>query len=130
MKKLIVSILAVFYLGISSGATMHFHYCMGQLIESGFLSKESKTCDKCSMKADTTQDCCKHESKLVKVDSAQKLSDNFYQFKTFSSDLAWHKYSVIPRVYTSSITEDQPLSNAPPTTDNTPVFIRNCTFRI
>lgn len=130
MKKFIITILAVFYLGISSGATMHFHYCMGQLIESGLISKEFKKCSKCGMKADSTKNCCKHDSKLVKVDNAQKLSDNSYHFKAFSSDLAWNKYSVVPEVYASSITEEQPLSNAPPATDNTPVFIRNCTFRI
>lgn len=82
------------------------------------------------MEAGTTKDCCKHESKQVKVDSVQKLTDNSYHFKAFSSDLAWNKYSAIPEVYTSSVTEKQPLSNAPPITDNTPVFIRNCAFRI
>ncbi len=130
MKKFIVTILAVFYLGISSGASMHFHYCMGQLIESGLVSQESKKCNECGMQSSNTKDCCKHESKQVKVDSAQKLNDNSYQLKAYSSDLAWNKYSASPEVYTSSVTEEQPLSNAPPITDNTPVFIRNCTFRI
>lgn len=109
---------------------MYFHYCMGQLVESGLISKEIKDCDECGMKAESSENCCKHESKQVKVDSAQKLADYSHHFKAFSSDLSRGKYSAIPKAYAASVTEEQPLSNAPPTTDNTPVFIRNCTFRI
>ncbi|WP_200864732.1 hypothetical protein [Arcticibacter svalbardensis] len=35
MKKFFVTLFVVFYLGVSSGATMHFHYCMGQLVDMG-----------------------------------------------------------------------------------------------
>jgi hypothetical protein len=35
MKKFITAILAVLYLGTSSGATIHMHYCMGKLAEWG-----------------------------------------------------------------------------------------------
>lgn len=130
MKKFIVTILAVFYLGVSSGTTVYFHYCMGQLVESALVSKESQKCSKCGMKAGSTRDCCKHESKQVKIDNAQKLADYSYQFKSFSTDLIWNRYVALPEIYTSSLTEEQPLSNAPPNTDNTPLFIRNCNFRI
>ena len=130
MKTFIVTILAVFYLGVSSGATVYFHYCMGQLIESGLSSKESQKCIGCGMKPGSTKDCCKHESKQVKIDSTQKLADYSFQFKTFSTDLIWNRHIALPEIYTSSLTEEQPLSNAPPDADKTPVFIRNCNFRI
>ena len=130
MKKVIVTVLAVFYLGVSSGATVYFHYCMGQLVESGLVSKEYQKCSKCGMKAGSAKDCCKHESKQVKIDNAQKLAAYSFHFQTFITDLAWNKYIAIPEIYVSSLTEEQPLSNAPPDTDSTPVFIRNCNFRI
>lgn len=130
MKKVIVTILAVFYLGVSSGATVYFHYCMGQLVETSLINKEFKACSKCGMKGGSTKDCCKHENKQVKVDNAQKLADYSYHFKAFSTDLPRSVYSETREIYASAFTEEQPLSNSPPDTDNTPAFILNCNFRI
>lgn len=109
---------------------MHFHYCMGTLIELGLVSEQSKECSKCGMEADKSDKCCKKESKQVKVDDAQRLNDNPYQFKAFTADLLLNRCPLAPELYTSSITEEKPLANAPPIKDNTPVFIRNCSFRI
>ena len=53
MKKLLVTILALIYLGSSTGAMMHLHYCMGKLAETSFSKKNNATCNKCGMK--TTQ---------------------------------------------------------------------------
>ena len=47
MKKFITAILAVLYLGTSSGATIHMHYCMGKLADWGLGHKNSKTCGQC-----------------------------------------------------------------------------------
>jgi hypothetical protein len=43
MKKILVSILAVFYLASSVGATVHLHYCMDKFINWSLL----KGGDKC-----------------------------------------------------------------------------------
>lgn len=130
MKKFIVTILAVLYLGVSSGATVHFHYCMGQLVEWGLISKESEKCSKCGMKAGTTKNCCKKENKQIKIASAQKVSYSSFQFEALSFDINTNNNPVIPDVYISSVTEEYPLINAPPSAENTPVFLRNCNFRI
>ncbi|HEY1009930.1 MAG: HYC_CC_PP family protein [Daejeonella sp.] len=130
MKNLIVTILAVFYLGVSSGASVYVHYCMGKVVESGFVSKEGKACNECGMKADKPGDCCKHDSKELKIDSAQKTSSNSFDFSVFGTDLPSNRNSGIPQIFTTALIEEQPVSNSPPRTDSTPVFIRNCIFRI
>jgi len=130
MKKFIVTILAVLYLGVSSGATVHFHYCMGRLVEWGLVSKESAKCSKCGMKAGTTKNCCKKENKQIKVDSAQKVSYSSFHFEASSFDVITNNNAVLPHIYISSVTEEYPLTNAPPSAENTPVFLRNRNFRI
>ena len=130
MKKFVVSILAIFYLGVSSGATVYFHYCMGQLVESGLVSKKSSKCSKCGMKAAGTKACCKHESKRINIDSVQKLAGYSKQFQICSTDLIRNKYFSFREIYTSSLTKEPPHSNAPPNSDKAPVFIFNCNFRI
>jgi len=129
MKKFLVTILAVFYLGVSSGATMYFHYCMGQLVEIGLVSAKAEKCSKCSMKTDAAKDCCKHETKQAKVDTAQKTSDQSFQFKSISTEVKFDYYT-LPKVYISSINEDFPLLNSPPNLQSLPVFLRNCSFLI
>ncbi|MBK8522228.1 MAG: hypothetical protein IPL54_15650 [Chitinophagaceae bacterium] len=41
-EKFITAILAVLYLGTSSGATIHMHYCMGKLAEWGLGHQNPK----------------------------------------------------------------------------------------
>lgn len=129
MKRLIITILAVFYLGVSSGATVHLHYCMGQLVEWGLVSKNPDKCGKCGMKTGAAQDCCKDEAKQVKFESDQKISQNSYQLKALSTDLVFIPYKPESRLTFTALTEKYPFSNAPPE-PHTPVFIRNCNFRI
>jgi hypothetical protein len=103
---------------------------MGTLIDLGLISEKSEECSKCGMEAEESEKCCKIESKQVKIDDAQRHNDNPYQFKAFTSELSWNKYSLIPEFYPISLTEEKPLANAPPDKNNIPVFIRNCNFRL
>ncbi|HEY0669464.1 MAG TPA: hypothetical protein VGD22_14870 [Sphingobacteriaceae bacterium] len=130
MKRLILTIIAVFYLGVSSGATVHLHYCMGQMIEWGLVSKNPEKCGKCGMNTESSKDCCKNEAKQVKFESDQKISQNFLQLKALSIDLGFFHYTSETDVYSFALLEEYPISNAPPEAYSTPVFIRNCNFRI
>ena len=61
MKKAVVAILACLYLLVSTGATIHTHYCMGKLVDWGLSTKSTGKCSKCGMvktKADTDKGCC------------------------------------------------------------------------
>ncbi|MGV3704955.1 MAG: HYC_CC_PP family protein [Arcticibacter sp.] len=132
MKKLIVAILAVFYLGVSSGATMHFHHCMGQLVEWGFSSTksdESSKCSRCGMKTGDSDDCCKHQAKEVKVDKVQKVAENHYQFKVFVISLRSSALCVALQPY-FQVTEAHPLLNSPPGISDVDKYLQVCSFRI
>lgn len=132
MKKFITAILAVLYLGTSSGATIHMHYCMGKLADWGLGHNKSKTCGQCGMEKTESTDngCCKDEHKFFKDDSAQKITENSLQMLQVLSAAMPAAYIELPVVEFPSLTEESPNSNAPPRTQGVPVYIRNCVFLI
>ena len=78
MKKFLVFIFAVLYIGSSTGATIHLHYCMGKLVNMSLDSESTKKCPKCPSKeksASCSKDCCKDLHKTVKLEKDQKLAD-------------------------------------------------------
>lgn len=131
MKKFLVSIFAVFYLGIASGATVHFHYCMGELLSWGFTEVKSNSCDNCGMKKSSSEaeNCCKDEAKQIKVEKAQKAETNIHFGKLppviVSNSFSQAKIAAIPVV-----SKAHPFSHAPPQTRKEPVFVLNRNFRI
>lgn len=132
MKRILLTILAVFYLGVSSGATVHFHYCMGKLVNWG-LEKQSRTvCDSCGMPLVTSKkkSCCKDVQQQVKVEKSQKANQVIYKFDQLSAAILQPLLIVnyLPQV-PKKINRDA-WSNAPPDGQSIPVYLRNCTYRI
>jgi hypothetical protein len=75
MKKFIVAILAILYMGISSGVAMDIHYCMGKEISIEFYSQKGDgKCDKCGMK--DKKGCCGDEHKFYKLADSHKNVSN------------------------------------------------------
>lgn len=132
MKKFITAILAVLYLGTSSGATIHMHYCMGKLADWGLGHQKSKTCGNCGMEKSDKKDngCCKDEHKFLKDDSAQKVTEGNLQLIQLMATALPSANIHLPELALPSLTEESPNSNAPPRTQGVPVYIRNCVFRI
>lgn len=133
MKRTLLTILAIFYLGVSSGATMHFHYCMGELVSWGLAKQSAKVCDFCGMPKTTAKEksCCKDVKQQAKVEKAQKANQLIYKFDGGLSSAV-----IQPEFYTSyqasipvKITREA-LSNAPPDGQQIPVYLKNCTYRI
>ena len=132
MKKFITAILAFLYIGTSTGATVHMHYCMGKIADWGIVQNDSKTCGKCGMeKTDSNNNgCCKDEHKFFKDDTSQKITKNNIEIcKLFSAALP-ASYIELPNVEFSSVTEENPISYAPPRTNPVAVYILNCVFLI
>lgn len=132
MKRILLTILAVFYLGVSSGATVHFHYCMGKLVKWGLERQSAKVCDSCGMPltASKKKSCCKDVEQKVKVEKSQKANQTIYKFDQVLT-------AVLPSALFSNYVVQIPvkitreaLSNAPPEGQPIPVYIRNCTYRI
>lgn len=131
MKRTLLIFLAVFYFGISQGATVYLHYCMGELVQTGMTKSEQVSCEFCGMtsKEGKEKSCCKKESKQLTVNEAQKMVPGHFQFeqapialKSFIWDANHH---TLPLQLGKAS-----LSNAPPQWQSIPVFVRNCTYRI
>lgn len=132
MKRILLTILAIFYLGVSSGATVHFHYCMGELVSWG-LEKQSRTvCDFCGMPKSESKkkSCCKDVEQKAKVEKSQKVNQAVYKFDQLAG------LSILPELFVSyqapvpvKITSTA-WSNAPPYEQQIPVYLKNCTYRI
>lgn len=132
MKRILLCILACFYLGISSGATVHFHYCMGQLVKLGLSAPQKTPCPFCGMekKEASKKSCCKDDYTQAKVDQSQKTDPVQHQFQPLCPVLSpasdWKSCVAVLPIESHSIN----LKNAPPEKEPVPVFIRNCTYRI
>ena len=129
MKKFLISIFAVFYLGVASGATVHFHYCMGELLSWGLTKSEARQCSNCGMEKSDAKKCCKDEQKQLKIEKAQKAQSNF-QFAKIVFPVAIHRPAEHAAAALQVTTTTHPFGHAPPRTSKAPVFLQNRNFRI
>jgi hypothetical protein len=130
MKKLFITILAVFYLGVSSGATVHFHYCMGELINWGLEQDKSTDCSNCGMDKTKADGCCKEQHKEIKVDKSHQAFKTAFHFQqTIQAVLISHLHKNWEEALPISLIVEYPVTNGPPR-PATPIFIKNCTYRI
>lgn len=131
MKRYLIFIFVLFYFSAASGATMEFHYCMGNLVEWGMAhsEEESKTCSNCKMSAEGSEDCCKKDQQEVKIEKAQKAQFNF-QFKSSASDILTPFVSDRSVITFESVHTGYKYNHDPPRTEKTPVFVLLRTFRI
>lgn len=132
MKKVLTLILAIFYMGTSTGATFHMHYCMGKLVNVQLWHKEdTKKCNNCEKKEGKTcsRDCCKDEHKTVKLEKDQKASDTTIHLAQQVA-IVTILYNILPREHTISQVEAYPVSISPPRSSKVHPHIFNCLFRI
>ncbi|SHG63471.1 HYC_CC_PP family protein [Pedobacter caeni] len=134
MKRTLLTILAVFYLGVSSGATLHFHYCMGELVSWGLDQQDKEICGFCGMPKGTpkakAKSCCEDEKQQPKVDKSQKANVPVYEFNAASSAVILPSLFVNYKLEIPVKITREALSNAPPDGNKIPVFLKNCTYRI
>lgn len=130
MKKFLVSILAIFYLGTSVGATVNLHYCMGRLVDWDFSLDETHTCDNCGMEKVKSQKggCCQDKHQVLQVEKDQKAENPYHPGAPVSVAVVTTYPSLIVPVV-SSVSEEYPVSNGPPRR-LVPARIRYCIFRI
>ena len=126
MKRVIVSVIVLFYFCFSTGATVHFHYCMGELVNWS-LNKEAATCGNCGMEKD--DDCCKDEHKLVKNNSDQNTVGSILLRQIARID--WPHFLLhASGCYPSFIIEKDLINHSPPVHTGVDIPVRNCVFRI
>jgi hypothetical protein len=128
MKKVLFAIIAVFYLGTSMGATVNLHYCMGRLVDWDLSHERDHTCGKCGMDKTKKNGCCEDKFKVVQVEKDQK-AESAYKLSQPPAIAIIHHYPSFNQVIVPVVSEEQPVSHAPPRTQ-VPVHIRYCVFRI
>lgn len=133
MKKFVTAILAMLYLSTASGATVHMHFCMGKLADwSVLMHNDEDTCSNCGMDKSANKDngCCKDEHKFIENDNDQKAVESFVinlSLQVIDLPVVFPDVADVPVV---SITEEHPMSNAPPRSSGVAVYILNSTFLI
>lgn len=133
MKKFIIAILAILYMGTTTGATVHLHYCMGKLVGSElFHQKDRKQCGNCGMEKKSGKDksCCKDQQKQVKLENDQQAALPFFQMMQVLAVAIPAGFFELPVANVASISEALPVSHAPPAGRDIAVYIRNCVFLI
>jgi len=133
MKKFLVAILAVLYLSTSAGATVHLHYCMDKLVDWKLWSNRKKEdkCSNCGMVKTEAKDngCCKDEHKQIKLENDHKAAAGYQVMQLLSVTIPVNLFE-LPLIDLTSLTEENPISHAPPRSSSIAVYIRNCVFRI
>lgn len=132
MKKFITTLLAVFYLVTTSGATVHMHYCMGELASLSLSKNIAPSCAVCGMekKEQSGKDCCKDDHKVLKDDSAQKLAENNLQMVKLVSIAIPASFTQVPTDDFPTITVENQTRYIPSRSYGVPIYIFKQTFLI
>jgi hypothetical protein len=131
MKKFLAFILSILYMGSSTGATFHIHYCMDELKEVRLWHGKALKCDTCkAAKSSCSRKCCRDEHKTVKLEKDQKATENSLHFMQAAAIPVSPAYDWHARQQPVSLTEAYPVSNAPPHKGKVHPHILFCTFLI
>ena len=132
MKKVLVFILALVYLAASAGATVHMHYCMGDLAGWSFTDKGNDHCGVCGMKKSTTnkKGCCNDEHRQFKLQQDQNAAALHFIINPVTAVISSPVYLPANTGNFTSIAEERPLTNSPPPCSSIPVYLSNRNFRI
>ena len=84
MKPILSILLALIYLATSSGLALQVHYCMDEVSGVSLSQADDNSCGYCGMEKNSNN-CCKDETKLVKLDDAHKLLGSEIIMSHFSS---------------------------------------------
>jgi hypothetical protein len=128
MKKCIALILSLIYLSASSGMVMNVQYCFEKVasIKIDGIGEDKWCCTNSSKKSD----CCSNELMGVKVDASHAPASTDFNLEApvqfYNSSTS---YSLSP-VLLSDVEPLQSSDNSPPFAAATPIYIKNCVFRI
>lgn len=132
MKKFLAFILSIFYMGSSTGATFHMHYCMNELKKVQLWHGEAPKCDSCKegRKKACSRKCCRDEHKTVKLEKDQKATENLLHFTQPAVMPVPFAHAGLAQTQLMSAIAAYPVSNAPPQNSKVHPHILFCTFRI
>jgi len=131
MKKIAIFLLAVFYLGITTGVVVSKHFCMNRLDSWELYGNVDDQCGRCGMETSKEKHgCCHDEVQIVKLHADQKPTLVAFNFE-------WTGDAILPPAYPFTIETqaiaDVPVSqfnHSPPLLSEQDRYLRNCVFRI
>lgn len=127
MKKAIIAIVTILYLGVSSGIAMEIHYCMGKKAGFEFYGGANDKCGKCGMKE--KKGCCNDEHKFFKLNDSHKNVSNDLSFETPVAIL--NNEFLLIDFFPAINNDGKKINNHSPPAYNKPsAHILNCVFRI
>ncbi|MES2431154.1 MAG: hypothetical protein V4556_09460 [Bacteroidota bacterium] len=127
MKKIIIAIIAVMYMGISSGVAMDIHYCMGEKSGVEFYGEGDEKCSKCGMKS--KKGCCHDQHKFYKLNDSHKNVSNDISFKIDTVAVVTSFYNHFFYKTTEAGTKAV-NANSPPDYTKPQLYITNSVFRL
>lgn len=131
MKRFAAFILFLVYLVTSTGASLHLHYCMGEMASSTLWGDTEKLCGKCGMDMEDSNSngCCKDEMYWIKIDDDQKTSTAYTEIPKWLLDANnLIALNTLPPVFIELLQIE--ISKAPLRSSKTPHYLRNCVFLI
>ena len=130
MKKIIFLIATMAYMFSTTGATVYIHHCMGNVVDWDFKKNDVESCGTCSMVKDASNDCCKDEIKVLKIDQADKHPEtaaNQLSFKDVILPLTY--FALNQQIFTINKKEFPPVDIA--LNETVPdLCILHCTYQI
>lgn len=128
MKKFVLLIVTLLYAVVSSGITLNYHYCMGQLADVEM--SDVTACASCGQKKQTSP-CCSDTTQFIKLSVDQNVS------QTSASVLSPAVIDLLPALSaefnfqeTAEATSVFVGYSDPPECSDEPLFIHHCTFLI
>lgn len=125
MKKIAAILLILLYSAASSGATVHFHYCMGKLQGAGLLTPTKDRCGNCGM-SKVKNACCKDVHKTIKAQKNYQHASISYNSTPFTTCMGDGALPVATHLRPAP---SKPILNEPPP-GPTSLFTLFCTYRI
>lgn len=129
MKKFLVTILAIAYLGSSIGATVNLHYCMGKLKSWDLFHTSKSTCGTCGMEK-AKMGCCHDEQKKLHTAQDQQLTINDFQFCINNTAAVTRDFTNVAILHPVAVLQIEAPVVTPPGPGKLPIFVRCRNFRI
>ena len=127
LKRSVVIVLAMLYLVTVSGFALNLHYCFNRL-SSVKIDAPANACVKVLQPG--KMKCCKDKHIEIKVKDTHQAGSPAYWGKFFPVML--HSFTLADFTFSFKNASIQQLSyrGPPPLPPGTPLFLKNCTFRI
>lgn len=132
MRRVFVSILAILYSYYTIGATIHEHYCMGELVDISLFGIGDEKCAKCGMeKHSENNDCCKDVQVVIKSSEDHIFSPHVQLSQSIFEIIPPVSFTEFSEIYYNkiAITCNASAAHAPPVR-HVPIYIHVQNFRI